>query len=531
MHVRRRTLLVIVTPVALAVGAAYVQWAVAGLPSVALPSYGPDPQGFPAWVRITHYLNFIVLGLLVRSGLQILMDHPRLYWNVHCTPGTEWARFTPVAQVPRDRRYTSKDDARYLTPWVGLPGGRHTVGLARHWHFASVVIWIVNGFVFYGLLFSSGQWRRIVPTSWDVIPEAWRVFVHYATFHLPPEPNSFYQYNALQKLAYFGAVFLLAPLSIITGPSMSPALVNRYRWYPHVPGNRQIGRSIHFLAMCAWVAFFIAHVSMVAIAGLIRNMNHIVMGTDDLRLTGVVLGAVGIGVVVAVNAFVNRASHRRPRLVQHVTKQFFTPVVKATIHETKPLCEYKKEHISPYFWANGKPPTTNEWKELSKSAFQGYRLQVGGLIDNPVELSLDDLRKMGKKTQITFHHCIQGWSGIAEWGGLPMNDLIALVRPKPEVRRVVFYSYGEGGEGGDYYDSHTMENCRHSQALLAYEMNFEPLTEEHGAPLRLRLENQLGFKMVKWIRRIDFVVDTTRVRAGEGGYNEDNEFFDTMADV
>ena len=531
MHIRSRTLLVIVTPLALAVGAAYVQWAVAGLPAVAPPAPGAGPQGFPAWLRITHYFNFLVVVLLVRSGLQVLMDHPRLYWNVHCTPGTEWARFTPVAEVPRDRLYTSKDDARYLSPWIGLPGGRHTLGLARHWHFASAVFWVANGLAFYVLLFSSGQWRRIVPTSWDVIPEAWNVFVHYATFHLPPEPNGFHQYNALQKLAYFGAVFLLGPLSVITGPSMSPALVNRYRWYPRIPGNRQIGRSIHFLAMCAWVVFFIAHVSLVAITGLVRNMNHIVMGTDDLRLTGLLLGAVGIGAVVVANAFANGASYRRPRLVQRVTGWIFTPIVKATIHGAEPLSEYEEKHISPYFWANGKIPISDEWKELSKNDFKNYRLQVGGLVENPVELSLDDLRKMGKKTQITLHHCIQGWSGIAEWGGLPMRDLIALVRPKAEVRRVAFYSYGEGGEGGEYYDSDAIENVRHPQTILAYEMNFEPLTVEHGAPLRLRLENQLGFKMVKWIRRIEFVVDTKHIRAGEGGYNEDNEFYDTMADI
>lgn len=530
MKVRRATLLVIVIPLALAIAAAYVQWAVAGLPFVALPSSGPGPHGFPAWLRLTHYFNFLVLVLLVRSGLQILMDHPRLYWNVHCTPGTEWARFTSV-EVPRDRTYTSKEDARYLSPSIGLPGGRHTLGLARHWHFASAAFWVVNGLLFYVLLFSSGQWRRIVPTSWDVIPEAWKVFVHYSTFHLPPEPNGFYAYNALQQLAYFGAVFVLAPLSIITGPSMSPALVNRFSWYPRVPGNRQVGRSIHFLVMCAWVVFLVAHVSMVAISGLVRNMNHIVAGTDDSRLTGVVLGGIGIGAVVALNALANWASHHRPRSVQHVTERIIDPIIKVTIHQVKPMAEYKKEEISPYFWANGQMPTSDEWKVLAKDKFEGYRLKVDGLVENPVELSLDNLRKMGMKTQITLHHCIQGWSGIAAWGGLPMNDLLALVRPKPEVRRVVFYSYGEGGEGGEYYDSHTIENVCHPQTMLAYEMNFEPLTDVHGAPLRLRLENQLGFKMVKWIRRIEFVVDTKRIRAGEGGYDEDNEFFNTAADI
>ena len=80
-----------------------------------------EPHGFPAWLRITHYVNFFFMILLVRSGLQILADHPRLYWNVHCTPGTEWLRLTPV-EVPKDRLWTAKDDSRYLSPWIGLPG-------------------------------------------------------------------------------------------------------------------------------------------------------------------------------------------------------------------------------------------------------------------------------------------------------------------------------------------------------------------------------------------------------------------------
>ena len=118
-----------------------------------------EPYGFPAWLHITHYVNFMFLVLLIRSGLQILMDHPQLYGNVHCTPGTEWLRLTPV-EVPRDRVWTSKDDSRHLSPWIGLPGYRHTVGMARHWHFLSVLVWVGNGLVFVVLLFATGQWQR-----------------------------------------------------------------------------------------------------------------------------------------------------------------------------------------------------------------------------------------------------------------------------------------------------------------------------------------------------------------------------------
>src|SRR6185312_5538014 len=145
-RVRLSTLLPLAAPIVLAIIAAYVQWLTVGRP--AIPPAGPPAAGaatgFPVWLRVTHFVNLLFMILLARSGLQILMDHPRLYWNVHCTPGSEWVRFTSV-QVPLDRLYTAKDDAHYLSPWIGLPGGRHTLGIARHWHFVSALFWVLNG--------------------------------------------------------------------------------------------------------------------------------------------------------------------------------------------------------------------------------------------------------------------------------------------------------------------------------------------------------------------------------------------------
>jgi sulfoxide reductase catalytic subunit YedY len=532
IRIQLKTLFWFIAPAALLIAAAYAQWAVSGLPVIS-EATSPDvaqPHGFPTWLRLTHYVNLLFIILLVRSGLQILADHPRLYWNLHCTPGSEWARFTPVI-VPTDRVWTAKDDSRHLSPWIGLPGYRHTIGMARHWHFISVLFWLVNGGVFVAFLLFTPQWRRLVPTSWQIVPEAWKVFVHYATFHLPPEPDGFYRYNALQQLAYFSVVFVLAPLAIVSGPSMSPALTNRFSWYPKLPGNRQIGRSLHFLVMCAFVLFTLTHVAMVVFTGLARNMNHIVIGTDDGSLRGVYLGLAGLGLILLVNALANWAAWRRPRAVQHAAKAIITPLMLMFFGRAAPCAQFRREDISPFFWANGKLPTCDEWKQLAAGGFQNYRLKVHGLVDNPVELSLEELRAMGEQTQITLHHCIQGWSGIAAWGGLPLEKLVALVRPDPAARSVVFYSFGEGGEGGQFYDSLSLDDALHPQTLLAYDMNDQPLSELHGAPLRLRVENQLGFKMVKWIQTIEFVADVKSIYQGEGGYNEDHEYFGELANI
>ncbi len=533
MRVQLKTLVLFASPLVVAVAAAYLQWALAGLPAIPPGAQPPPlgaPQGFPAWLRLAHFVNFLFLTLLIRSGLQILMDHPRLYWNVHCTPGTEWLRLTPVT-VPRQPGWTGKDDARYLSPWIGLPGRRHTVGMARHWHFLSVLFWVGNGVVYVVLLLGGDHWRRLVPTSWRILPDAWDIFVHYATFHLPAEPNGFYRYNALQQLTYFLTIFVLAPLAILSGPSMSPALTNRFRWYPRLPGNRQIGRSLHFLVMGAFVVFLVLHVGLVVATGFARNMNHIVMGTDDLRARGWELGLAGIAVVVGVNALAFWLAWRRPREVQHLAGALVTPLMSVLLDRAAPRAQFRRGDVSPFLWSNGKVPTSADWDQLAAQGFRDYRLRVGGLVGQPADLSLEDLRAMPRTTQVTLHHCIQGWSGIAAWTGVPLAEIVRRARPRPDARALVFRSFGEGLEGGEYFDSLSLEHACRPLTLLAYEMNDAPLPVLHGAPLRLRVENQLGYKMVKWIRAIEFVADLRTVGAGEGGYSEDHEFFGELADI
>ena len=139
-----------------------------------------------------------------------------------------------------------------------------------------------------------------MPASPTVILQAWNTWVHYATFHLPAEPNGFYGYNALQQIAYFTVVFVFGPLAILTGIAMSPAVVNHFTWYAKLFGGRQSARSIHFLTMLSFLAFLVVHITLVVMTGFARNMNHIVLGTNDQGRLGIWLGFVGIGVVVAL---------------------------------------------------------------------------------------------------------------------------------------------------------------------------------------------------------------------------------------
>jgi len=516
------------------VGAAWLQFLVFGLPATPsapfLPVRPGEPSGFPVWISLSHWVNFFFLMLIIRSGLSILADHPRLYWNNSCKPNSSWIRFTP-ANIPIDKTYTAKEDARYLNPIAGLPGYKHTVGIARVWHFLTVPFFVLNGAVFIFLLFYTDQWQRLVPVSWEIIPDAWNVFVQYATFNFPVEPNGFYHYNALQQLSYFGVVFILAPLAMLTGMAMSPAIENRFHWYPKLFGNRQGARSIHFLVMVAFCVFIIIHVSLVAATGLVRNMNHIVMGTDNAEsYTGLYIG---IAIVLATIAFAFLAhwlSWHRRRSLQYMQASVNGRLWKYTINRLKVKTQYQKKDITSYFWLNGKVPESAEWKKGAENNFADYKLKIGGLVENPVELSLEELKAMGKEQNITMHHCIQGWSGIAEWGGLPLSKIIELVKPDPTVTAVAFFSFGEGLYGGTYYDTHTLDNCMNPNSILAWEMNYEPLSLGHGAPLRLRVENQLGYKMVKWIERIEFVKSAKDLGKGFGGKNEDDEYFDLLAD-
>lgn len=479
--------------------------------------------GVEWWVIVTHLANFFFMVMIVRAGWQILADHPRLYVKVDCTPDREVLRFR--GPIPEDRVWTAKDDAITLSPLFGMPGGRHTIGVARHWHFIFDILFVLNGIVYVVLLFAAGRYLRLVPTELTILPDAASCVVQYSALHLPTAPGGYFRFDAIQQLSYFGVVFVLGPLAILSGLAMSPALDNRFKFYQRIFGNRQAARTLHFLIMCAFLLFYAVHMTMVASTGFASNLDAITVGTLANDLNGVALLFVALGVTIAFNVWAVRFSWTHTRVLQRISNATVGRLMDLLFDHYAPRAEYREQDISPFFWPNGLVPTSDDWTRLHDREFRDYRLRVRGLVEHPVELSLEDLREMARQDQITMHNCIQGWSAIGKWSGVPFAKLIELVRPDPEAEWVMFYSYGEGGEGGQYYDSHTIHDLRHPQSLLAYEMNGEPLPVLHGAPLRLRVENQLGFKQVKWIKEIEFVRHFSERGGGEGGYNEDHEFY------
>jgi DMSO/TMAO reductase YedYZ molybdopterin-dependent catalytic subunit/thiosulfate reductase cytochrome b subunit len=477
--------------------------------------------GVPWWVEAQHFFNLFLMIFIIRAGIQILADHPRLYWTRHSTPGREWFRFQNP--VPADPLWTAKQDSVTLPRHLGLPGVRHSIGLARWWHLGCDVLWLLNGLVFYVLLFATGQWRRIVPTSWDVFPSAASVAIQYLSLHWPTE-NGWTAYNGLQQIAYFVTVFVAAPLALITGLGMSPALSTRFKSVSKRL-SIQVARSLHFLVLCWFLVFIVMHVSLVFATGLLRNLNHIYAGRDDSSWVGFVVFAVLMALLIVAWVAATPFTMRRPRTVQRIGFALVGPFQRLFEHVDAAPGEYTDDDVSPYFWHNGAFPTTPDYQRLYDEGFASWRLKVHGLVDHPLELSLDDLRSLPRHEQITQHFCIQGWSGIAKWGGVSMETILDLAQPRPDARWVVFYSLGDGPDGGLYYDAHPIEQMRSPLTMLADEMNGEPLSYGHGAPLRLRNEIQLGFKQVKWLAGIDFVADFAEVAGGYGGYNADHEFF------
>ena len=189
---------------------------------------------------------------------------------------------------------------------------------------------------------------------------------------------------------------------------------------------------------------------------------------------------------------------------------------------------YDRSEISPDFRANGSiDPAAADYVALRDGGFAAYRLIIDGLVERPLSLSLEDLRGRPAQSQITKHDCVEGWTSIGEWTGVRLETLLDEAGLRPEARYIVFHCFDalDQREDGDrYYESIDLVDARHPQTILAYEMNGQTLPVPHGAPLRLRVERQIGYKHAKYIRRIEAVDSFAHIGGGKGGYWEDRGY-------
>ncbi|MBB3140419.1 molybdopterin-binding protein [Halomonas organivorans] len=187
--------------------------------------------------------------------------------------------------------------------------------------------------------------------------------------------------------------------------------------------------------------------------------------------------------------------------------------------------EYAPEDIAPRFRANGTTrPDEAAYQRLAADDFRDWRLRVDGLVERPSEFSLAALRAMPSRTQITRHDCVEGWSCIGQWTGVPLGDLLDRVGVRAPARFVVFHCADRYRGGDSYYESLDLREAYHPQTLMAYALNDATLPIANGAPLRLRAERQLGYKMAKYVMRLELVDSFAHLGGGRGGFWEDRGY-------
>jgi len=193
--------------------------------------------------------------------------------------------------------------------------------------------------------------------------------------------------------------------------------------------------------------------------------------------------------------------------------------------------EFSAADVAPVFRGNGTLfPRDADYLALRKDGFAAYKLSIGGLVEKPLELSLEELRALPSRTQITRHDCVEGWSCIGKWKGTPLAAVLEMARPTADARFVVFRCFDSmegvsaGGRDSRYYESIDLDEARHTQTILAYDLNDKPLPVINGAPIRCRVERQLGYKQAKYVKAIELVASFASIRGGKGGYWEDQGY-------
>jgi thiosulfate reductase cytochrome b subunit len=260
---RRLGVILVVVAVAFTAAVLVTRWLVGTEPVSAFltrydgtaPTPASAPAGLPAWLGWQHFFNLFLMVLIIRTGWQIrTVRKPEAYWT--------------------------RDNGKLIR----TKGASTKLRFDEWMHLTFDALWMVNGAVFVVLLVVTGQWMRVVPTSWEIFPHALSVGLQYLSLDFPTE-NGWVHYNAMQTLAYFVTIFVAAPIAAITGFRMSPAWSKRWtrasRVFPI-----ELARALHFPTMIYFVLFIVAHVTLVLTTGALRNLNHIYAARDEVSWVG-----------------------------------------------------------------------------------------------------------------------------------------------------------------------------------------------------------------------------------------------------
>ena len=458
----------------------------------------PDNPRHSGLVRVTHWISTLSFLVLVLSGIAILLAHPRLYWGESGAVGTPSLIDLPlpfVLEVP------IRGPGRYL-----------------HFLFAWLTLFTGLVYVWRGLA-ARHFGRNLLPARDQLTFSAiGNVIRNHLRFERSSEAE-LATYNVLQRLSYSTVVFVLFPLIIWTGLAMSPAVTSVFPFLVTAFGGQQTARTVHFFVACSLVLFLLVHVAMVCQTGFRRRMRAMITGRGPAMTDAVVsaglsrreliktglgalagVGAFGVAVRVADRCGLIPANHRGiyglSETLTYAGQRLLTKLPSMAR-------EFDRSQISKVTPVNGKAPTTEPYRQLMAGGFADWRLRIDGMLARPSSLSLAELKGFPSRSQITHQACEEGWSFIAEWTGVPLSNVLEHVGIHPQARYVFFFTFD------DWWDSIDMDDAFHPQTLLAYGMNGPELPMDHGAPLRLKVARQLGYKNLKYLSRI-MVTDSAK---------------------
>ena len=438
-------------------------------------------HGHPAFVRIAHWLTVGCVGALFVTGLAILLVHPRLYWGEVGAFGAASLIDMPVAKFSLGK------------------------GWPRSLHFLAGWIFVLTGIVYVAIALATGHLRRRGAAG--------------------------KHYTSAQRLAYGAILFVVAPVLVWTGLAMSPALTAVFPILSGIVGGQQSARTVHFAASGALLLFIAGHVLNVWRAGFRERVVTMIWGPGHRADPGDLLAApprrqmlaAAAGVVVAAGAGIAKlktAGSVPPDATGLLgVGDTLTYATHRALLSSGPMArEFRRADISAVAPINGRPPDSEVYQRLLAGGFADWRLTVDGLVARPGEFTLDELKRFPSRTQVTHLACEEGWSFIAEWTGVRLAALLEHVGISAGARYVVFLAFDRS------WNSLDLQDAVHAQTLLAYSMNGSDLPAGHGAPLRLHIPRQLGYKQTKYLTRILVVDRLEDVRNGLGALAPESGF-------